>query len=217
MTTVEDKLSLFSKIVFEKVEKQSEDQTEAVRHRLLALENAECARILKISDQILKEKVHKAEAASTRILSKARMEARQALLMKKKELLEATIQDVKRIAGKFVHTPEYMQYLENAIRQAIRDLDGEQQLEFYFTPTDMEAHEGLIRQTIINGLQITSVYTIHASDKAIIGGCLCKNGLNTRRVDATMASSLEDRRDSIGQIVMEHLSRTEGDEDGDRE
>jgi len=214
MTTIEDKLNLFSRLVFERIEKQSEDQRKQAEEEIALFKEAELKRVEEITRQIIAEQEKKAEAKSIQIISQASLMARQALLARKRELLNETVAGLTKAAEKFTEAPEYKGFLENSIAKAVRQLDGEQQLLFYFTARDISANERFIRDVIVKSLRQTAVYTVHAADNGIIGGCICVNGQGTRRVDCTLASRLADRRDMIGQMVMERLDQAGGDEYG---
>lgn len=205
MTTIEDKINLFASILFEKVDKQSEEKLEQANKYIDERYSAVKERIQDVSRQIIAERVRKSEVKSTQIISKASIEAKQNLLNKKEELLNKTIKDLRGIVYNYVQTPEYSDFLQHAIEQVFSGLQKEQQLLFYFTPDDLQKYAGLIRNTIIGNLQTNAVFTLHETDRDIIGGCMCQNNQNTRRVDYTMAALLEDKRDIIGQIVMDNL------------
>jgi vacuolar-type H+-ATPase subunit E/Vma4 len=205
-TTIEDKINLFANVIFERVEKQSEEKFAQARKQIEDNFSAEKEKIEAIARQVEEDKVKKSDTTCTQILSRARMEAKQSLFQKKEELLNRTIGTLRDHAREFVKAPEYESFLRKAICRTISGLAGEKLLLFSFTSDDLKNHADLIRKTVVDCLADSSVvYTLHEAEYDIIGGCSCSNELMTKRSVYTMASLLEDNRDRIGEIVMENL------------
>ena len=205
-TTIEDKIKLFANVIFEKVEKQSEGKLDHARRQTEEQYTEEKERIETIAYQITEDKIKKSESMYTQIISRAHMEARQSLFRKKEELLRQTIKDLEALAREFIKTTEYGDFLRHAVCEAVSGLSGEKQLLFYFTTEDLKSHEALIRKAIADCLfNSDAVYTLNQAEGDIIGGCLCCNEQLTKRAVYTMASLLEDRKELIGQMVMDNL------------
>ena len=207
MTTIDEKINLFASVVFDKAGKQAEEKMKQVKRHIEEQYSAEEKRIRDLARQMVEERAKKADAGSIQIVSKARMEARQNLLRKKEEMLDQIMIGLKKRAVQFVRTQGYEDFLRRAIRQVLDGLQGDQQLLLYFTTEDLIRHEDLIRSTIVANLQPNAVYTLHEAAGDIMGGCVCCNGRQTRKVDFTMASLLADNRELIGRIVMDDCSR----------
>ena len=206
MTTIDEKVDLFAKAVLGKAGKQADEKSKQTDEQVKQQYFAEKSRIHDSARQVVEERAKRADTASIQIVSKARMAARQNLLRKNEEMVDRVLAGLKKRAVAFAKMPGYENFLRYSIGQVLADLEGEQQLMFYFTEEDLSHNIGLIRSTIVEKLQSNAVYTLHEASREILGGCICSNGEQTGRVDFSIASLLEDNRERIGRIITDHSS-----------
>jgi len=206
MTTIDEKVDLFAKAVLGKAGKQADEKSKQTDEQVKKQYSAEESRIHDSARQIVEERVKRAETANIQIVSKARMKARQNLLRKNEEMADRVLAGLKKRAAAFAKTPGYESFLRYSIGQVLAGLEGEQQLMFYFTEEDLSHNTGWIRSAIVEKLQSNAVYTLHEASGGILGGCICSNGEQTRRVDFSIASLLADNRERIGRIITDHSS-----------
>lgn len=206
ITTIEEKIDLFTHVIFEKVEKQSKERFE---HAIKGIEERfieEKEQIERAAQQIEEGWVKKADAIYAQSLSRARKSAKQGLFQKKDELQNRTMQSLKAHAEGFVKSPEYIIFLQKAVRYTVSEFRGEEMLHFYFTPGDLESLKDLIQETIEDCLTATgAVFMLHETKDEILGGCFCTNDQTNRRAVYTVASLLEDNADKIGEILRRNL------------
>jgi len=207
MATIDDKINLFATIVIDKAEKQVKDNMNRAYQLIDEQFLEEKERIVQQAVQIMEERARKAELRKVQILSKARMNARQKLLLKKEQLVNQTIDNLKKRAVEFVHTPDYENFLRSSIKQALSGMNEERHLIFFFIDEDLSARENLIRETIMQNLQPNAVYTLQRAERNIIGGCICSNEERTKRTDCSLAARLEESRELIGSIISESLQQ----------
>ncbi|KPU46250.1 V-type proton ATPase subunit E [Oxobacter pfennigii] len=205
MTTVEDKLKLFAKIIFEKVEKESALRvTESTKEYDLKLEQ-EKQNILKESDMLITQLKKRAETKKNQIISKANIEMQHELLKKRKELYDRVVEDIKILADKFTKSAEYPDFLEKSIKNCLSQIDAEE-ITIVFSQYDLENNMDLINKAVKRYKNLGMTAVIEATNKAIIGGCICEDRSRTKRVDCSMLSIIEDNRTVIGKALVDNLN-----------
>jgi len=207
MATIDDKINLFASIVVDKTEKQVQDRMKKAIQAIDEQFLEEKDQIEKQAANIVEERNRKAEAKKVQILSNARMEARRKLLFKKEQFVNQIMDNLKKRAVEFVHTPQYEDFLRSSIKQALSGMNEERELTFFFIDEDLAARENIIREAIMQNLHQNAVYTLQRAEGSIIGGCICINARKTRRVDCSLASRLEGSRDIIGSIISDSLQQ----------
>jgi len=204
VTTVEDKLKLFAKIIFEKVEKDSEEKIIEFTKSHDEILEKEKENVLKESESMIKQMRKKAESKRQQIISKANIDKQHALLKKRKELFDRAVDDIRNIASDFTNSPEYLSYLEKSIESSLSKIDTTQ-IVIYIKSNDMGAYNKKIQYFIDKYKKAGVSVMIEEAKKGILGGCICEDENKTMRVDCSMASAIEDNKGLIGKVLMDNL------------
>lgn len=204
MTTVEDKLKLFAKIVFEKVEKESEQKVEEFSKNQDQLLESEKRNIIKESENLIKQTKKKAEDKRRQIISKANIDRQHALLKKRKEIFDRAIDDIRNLALLFTNQPEYAAFLEKCISNGLSKIE-DLELEILLKTSDIENYGNTIKELLDKYKKPGMTVRIIGTEEDILGGCIFVNSCKTLRVDCSMASVIEDNRGLIGRTLMDNL------------
>lgn len=204
MTTVDDKLKLFAKIIFENVERESERKiTESAKSQEMALE-AERQKIMKESEDLLKQAQRKAEDRKRQIISKANIDKQHTLLKKRKEILDRTIEDIKGLAVAFTSREEYLPFLERCIESGLSRLEAREAVAL-FCKHDMEMYGEAVKSFINKYKKPDVSIAIQETNEEILGGCIYEDAGETIRIDCSIASIIEDNKGLIGNMLMDNL------------
>ncbi|HHU64255.1 MAG TPA: hypothetical protein GXZ32_08670 [Clostridiales bacterium] len=205
MATIEDKLKLFTKIVFDKVEKEAEDNLSRFNERLEQEYKQQRDAAQRLYLDMVNETRKKAELKKIQIVSKAKVDAQHIILKKKKELLDRTLGDIRQLALEYTKTREYLHFLERCIKDTLIEMEGCKHLIFYFSKRDVDERYRMVSEVISANIDKDTEFSIQPAQDNIIGGCICQDRDGLRRIDNSMASMLEDNRAMIGKTLMENL------------
>lgn len=204
MTTVDDKLKLFAKIIFEKIEKDSEYKTSELEKTYNEFLENERQNLLKQSEIMVNQTRKKAESKRDQIISKANIDKQHILLRKRKELFDRTVNDVRRLGLEFTKQPEYMDFLKKLIHNGLLGLDFDEVL-IYFKPDDHKAYGDRMNEFIEQVKKPQMKVSILETEKDILGGCILENMDQTMRIDCSISSLIEDNKKLIGKILIDNL------------
>lgn len=204
MTTVEDKLKVFAKIIFEKVEKDSEEKVEKFTKCHDLMLEQEKKNILKESENMIKQARKKAELKKNEIISKANTDRQHMLLQKRKELFDRMVEYIRNYAVDFTKQPEYLLHLEKCISNGISQIDGDD-IMLFFKHNDIEQYGESINEFVCKYKKPGMTISVEETNRDILGGCICEDKSRTMRIDCSMASAIDDNKGLIGKVLMDNL------------
>lgn len=203
MPSIQDKVALFNRVLYENIDKEYEEKKNAILKNYENQKDALLAEKEKIEKPLRNTSKQKAETKKQQMISKAQYERHYKLLKKKKELEERFFAYIVDSAREFVKTEEYTKFLFNLISDAIKTLNINNEAHFYFTKDDIEKH-GIQIGTILNS-NYGGNYYIEEAKIDIIGGFYIETTDMAKRFDATIMSMIEEKRSFIGQKLSEKL------------
>lgn len=204
MTTVDDKLKLFAKIIFEKVEKESQEKVADFtksHDRLLEMEKQN---IIKEADNLIKQTKKKAEDKRRQIISRANIERQHTLLKKRKEIFDRTVEDIRELAVSFTAQRDYLVFLEKCVKNGLMNMDA-RYANVLFTKPDAARYRKEISEFLNKYKKPDMTVSIQETDEEIIGGCIFEDAEKTMRIDCSMASIIDDNKVLIGNMLMDNL------------
>lgn len=195
MTTIEDKIKLFSKIVYDKVhdEKQKDfDDFEKEKERII---NDEKQKIENENKIILKETEKKAALKSNELIAKEKMKNQQCILKLRQQFIDDSMADLKKKVIKYTDDPAYKDFLLDSLENTLSKLD-KGSYDLYATEKDICNYKDEIDEKIEGSPSIKCF--IKQSEYDIIGGVLAVSRNGRIRIDNTLASKIEDAQEYIG-------------------
>lgn len=204
MTTIDDKLKLFAKVVFEKAEKDSQQKVIDATKKYDRYLEEEKVNILKESEMTVRQMKKKAESKREQIISKANIERQHMLLKKKKELFDRTVEDIKGLAKSFRSSEQYLTFLEKSIEKGLSKINS-MDIVMFFDKEDLKDRMDSIRDMADRYKKPGMVVEIAESDRDIVGGCIMEDRERTIRVDCSFSSIIDDNRILIGKMLMDNL------------
>jgi V/A-type H+/Na+-transporting ATPase subunit E len=202
--TVEDKLQVFSKSIIEKVEKDCDNKLFehlAINKELLDNERK------KVSNEallIIENMKKKAESEKSQMISKAIIEKEHSVLIKKRDIFEMVVNDIRKMTVEFTHKPQYKAFLEMCMNNGLSQVNSDKSVIF-FTPHDIEKYREDIKAYINENYNTHKRIDVDSTNADILGGCIVENLEKTIRIDCSVESLIDDSKERIGKILMDNL------------
>lgn len=202
MTTIDDKLELFNKLIFEKIytEKKVEiDKFNKEKEEYLKKEKEkqEEKRNDFISDMNKKAAIKKNE-----IIAKEEIGIQQKLLVLKRELLKETMSALQDRIREFAETEDYKDFLFKLIEQSGSILEDKNYF-LYLTEQDKEKYGDEIKKEL--SYKVNGNIEIKSSGLDILGGLIIEEAEGSYRINNTLLSKLDDTREYAGLLLTDLL------------
>lgn len=203
MTTIEDKIKLFSKIVYDKIQKEEQGEIEKFANEKDIKIKEEGIKIQNEEEKVIKEIEKKAELRANEIIAKEKLIKQQALINLKENIIQKIMLEVKEKLIEYVKTEQYSSYLTEEILKVISNLQpGEYNL--FLTENDINKYRNSIDGIISNHINFKISLKISSSD--FIGGFLIEDSIGKVRIDNSLLEKLEESKESVGVKVMETVA-----------
>ncbi|HZK40204.1 MAG TPA: V-type ATP synthase subunit E family protein [Atribacterota bacterium] len=203
--TIEDKISLFTKMVTEKIEfdfqQKQKKLVEGYEDRKTTMIKDNEERKKTVVDRATKD----AETKKQQMILKTRSAMRLAVLKKRQEFADKIMDEVKKRAGIFVGTAEYVKFLKEAIKQVLSKFSADQFINFSFSRDDLKNNQKVILSTI-KSFRDEATYKIETVD-SLIGGVFVKSGDGRLEIDFTINTILGESNQLVGEILYSWLNK----------
>lgn len=197
MVTIEQKLTLFSKLL-------NQDIKEEVDKKFNALEKEYEKRIAenkfavdKEANEIVEQARKRAEIKKVELLSKGKLNSKKEMMLMKEQTIIRFMSALEEKIKVFTTSNEYRGYLEKVIK-GLRSLkDYENNLVIYLTKSDYESNKDFIQETLVkNGLKADKL-SFDVTTEDILGGLVIKDPIFSTRIDESIRALLEEEKDQI--------------------
>ena len=204
-STIEDKISLFTKVVIERIELDFQQKQKKLveyyesRKTTIIKHNAERNRT------VVTRATKDAETKKQQIILKTRSAMHLAVLKKRQEFAERIMDEVKKRTRTFIGTAEYVEFLKEAIKQVLSKFSDDQFVSFSFSRNDIENKREVILRTI-KSFRNEATYKIEVVD-SLVGGVFVKSGDGRLEIDFTINTILEESNKQAGEILSSWLNK----------
>jgi len=202
MTTIEDKIKMFSKIVNDKIQEECEKEFQVFENEKEKILN-EVLKKLEIKEkQALDEAFKRANFRANELLAKEKLEKQRALLSLKKQLFNELLEEVCERLKKYTEGEEYKEYLIYSIKASVDELEKGHYVVF-MKSDDIEKYSKDIKESFdaFNGKN----FEIREAEKEFIGGIIIEDKECRFRIDNSLNSRLQQLKPYIGEELMERL------------
>jgi V/A-type H+-transporting ATPase subunit E len=201
MVTIEQKLTLFSKLlnqdIKEEVDKQLVELEKVYKQKRLVNQ----AKADKEALVLVESAIKRAETKKTELISKAKMCNKKECMMAKEAYIHTFIERLKDKIKDFTQTDEYKAYLDRYLMQFETLRDYENDLDVYITESDYNRHKEYIKEKLGTiGLQGEKLNFKIAND-TILGGIIIEDPKRNMRIDTSILQVLEDAKNHIIEVV----------------
>ncbi len=204
-STIEDKISLFTKVVIERIELDFQQKQKKL------VENYESRKTTIIKDNeerkrtVVARATKDAETKKQQIILKTRSAMHLAVLKKRLEFAERIMDEVKKRTRTFIGTAEYVEFLKEAIKQILSKFSADQFINFSFSRDDLKNNQKVILSTI-KSFRDEATYKIETVDN-LIGGVFVKSGDGRLEIDFTINTILEESNKLAGETLSSWLNK----------
>ncbi|MGH4051008.1 MAG: V-type ATP synthase subunit E [Clostridium sp.] len=203
MTTIEDKINLFSKIIYDKVNEEKKQRLDAFNLDAKKKITFEKTRLDDLKKSLQKEAKKKSNIKSNAIVAKENLNKQREVLALKDNLIKDALESVRERLVKFTSTIEYKEYFISSIEKTLKAVDkGSYYIEVLKKDYDKFKSE---MEVILRGC-IDYNIEIKILDDDFIGGHVLKDHEGKFRIDSSIYSALQANKEKIGVRVMEMLS-----------
>lgn len=207
MITVEEKLNVFSKLVFEKEQHECKKILEELDKKNNELLEKAKKEVEEKRESLIQKHTKLAQREKDQLISEAKVNKRKKILEKKDELLQQLIKEVEQKALLFTETNEYAIYLNNKISEVLSNFNKNEVIVFQLTKKDIERYENNIYRFIEELGYSKNNIKIVSMNEDIIGGVIATKEDLTFRVNCTMKMQILENKHMIGQILYEDLKQ----------
>jgi V/A-type H+-transporting ATPase subunit E len=204
-STIEDKISLFTKVVIERIELDFQQK----QKKLVEYYESRKTTLIKDNEERKRTAVviatKDAGTKKQQMILKTRSALHLAVLKKRQEFVERIMDEVKKRTRAFIGTVEYVDFLMEAIKQVLFKFSDGQLVSFSFSRNDIENKREVILNTI-KSFRDEATYKIEAVD-SLIGGVFVKSGDDRLEIDFTINTILEESNKLVGEILSSWLNK----------
>jgi V/A-type H+/Na+-transporting ATPase subunit E len=203
MTTIEDKISLFSKIIYDKLNEEKEERLKAFNDEALKQIDTEKQNIEELRKNLQREAFKKANIKANEIVAKEKLNKQREVLALKGSLVKETLEKIKERLIVFVNTEEYKKYFLNNLQSILKEVE-EGSYYAVLLSRDYERFKKEI-EDIVNSYSNKKI-EIKFSEEDFIGGIILKDLQGKFKIDHSLYSKLLDCEELLGVKVMEMLA-----------
>lgn len=204
MDIMSDKITFFSKIIYEKIDEESKknhDVFTADRERRISELKTELEERRK---RELSEISKEAEFKASELTARERTESRHQIMLLRESFIEKTIESLKQKFVSFTESPGYGAFLMELAAGATRHLEAGGYV-LYMTDSDFGRYGGAVGSSV--SARQDCGFELRAGLNKIIGGLVMEDRNRTFMIDNGFSSLIEDSRSYVGLRVTEILGQ----------
>ncbi|SHI81706.1 V-type ATP synthase subunit E [Lutispora thermophila] len=201
--TVEGKLELFKKILFEHVEEdwsQRKQQLAEAMEQKLNEEKKEYEKQIKF---VMEDAKRRAEAKRKNILAIAQGDKDEEITSKKEELFKDLNESLKAWAREFIKSGKYKEFLSNNLDQALGLMEGKR-LVLILTKRDMDELSSFIKDKIAEKEGKRNIELMETKED-IIGGFIMEDREMGIIADFSIKALADEAKVFMGKLLYERL------------
>jgi V/A-type H+/Na+-transporting ATPase subunit E len=197
--TIEDKIELFSKVIYGSIEEQSSKKRESLTDAHKKELDEICKEIEGRKVEIVEAAIAKAEREKVKLIAKANNQHQHILLDKNQQAIQNVMERLQEFASAFTETQDYKGYMKRNIESIIMTLDKSKQITFYCMEKDLQLVGQILEELIDANSQIK--YEIKKTTYNIIGGIIAEDMVNLMQLDLTLKTLLDEYKDPVGAAI----------------
>lgn len=201
MVTIEQKLTLFSKLLNQELKEEVDKKSLALEKEYEGKITESKYKIDKEAADIIDDARKRAEAKKVELISKGKMSSKKESMLTKEKVVVRFMEALIERTRKFTDKPMYENYLVKAIKELNELKDYQNPLMVYMTDKDLKRYESLVKNSLVElGLKSEQIQLETATDD-IIGGLIITDPILNMKVDLGMRSIIEESKDRIVELV----------------
>lgn len=197
MVTIEQKLTLFSKLLNQDIKEDANKkfrQLDKDYEKRLA-ENK--FQVDKEATEIIEQTRKRAELKKVELISKGKMSSKKELMQIKEALISRFMKNLRHKVVQFTHEAGYRKYLEKLLGELEGLRDYKNDLIIYLTEADFKQNKDFIEEKLMTlGIKRNQL-SFQISDEDILGGFVIKDPSLNMRIDESIQTVMDEAKDKI--------------------
>lgn len=197
MVTIEQKLTLFSKLLNQDIKEEASKKFQDLEKEYEKRMAENKFQTDKEANEIVEQTRKRAETKKVELISHGRLSSKKEMMSLREELINRFLTNLYAKVRVYTQTEGYLEYL-NRVIQSLESLRGyENDLIIYLTQEDYNNHRAFIEQKLVN-LGIASEHlTFDVSSANILGGLVVKDPALNMRIDESISTLIDEAKDEI--------------------
>ena len=204
MVTIEQKLSVFNKLLQRSMNENFAEEMEYLRREYSKKLQQNNSAVDKEVKHIEQKAFQRAEKAKTEILNKAAINQRKAYMSAKEEFFSLMLIHLRERIDSFIQSEEYKAYLISLAQQLENSEKDSKGIKVFVTQRDLKKYGKDIAAAMPKAL--ANAQSIEVADDKIIGGLILTNAETDTRIDLSVSALLEENKSYMMQIFFQALS-----------
>lgn len=204
MVTIEQKLSLFSKLLQQDISGEMSELMGQLEKEYEAKVKEHKQGVDLKAEEIIERAQKRAESKKVEYLSKAHMQTKREYMKAKEKQVNRFMAALSKQVEAYVVTDAYEAYLEKIV-VSCKDLNQESALVVYMTPKDLANHQVHVRKSFEKLGVLADQLIFREKDAAMMGGLIIENEQRTMRIDLSIASRIREQKEMIIRRIFEAL------------
>lgn len=207
MVTIEQKLSLFSKLLQQDIKSEIGGKLALIEEEYKEKQRVHNEEVDKEARLIVDKAIKRANIKKTEMTSKAKMQTKKQMMLSKEKCVNLCLGKLQEKIVEFTKSKEYEQYLLDVI-DTIQTLGQvEEQTIIYMTPDDVKNYEDLVVNKVAQMGIGKDHLQVEACQMPIIGGIILEVPEESIRMDLSIATLIQDHKSLIVQRVFEAIGQ----------
>lgn len=193
MVTIEEKIKLFSKVVFDKVQKENQQEIDKFNKEYGSLLEKKKAEAKANADKMYEDGAKKVDKQKSQIISKARVDEKKLVLEQKNKIFDEAIDEITEYSKKYLANENYKSDFLNSLKEAFSDLNVNDDTCLYVTSDDADK----MKNEVLNLFPDRKI-DFKVNDD-IIGGFILEDKTINTRMDMSFVNRIDDAKELIGE------------------
>ena len=197
MVTIEQKLTLFSKLLNQDIKEEMDKKFNALEEEYQRRIAENKFLVDKEAAEIIEQARRRAELKRVELISKGKLASKKEMMLVKEELIARFMTALENKIKDFTKTEEYKLYLSKKF-QELKSLKGSKNhLEVYLMSSDYEMHQNFIKEGLVKiGLKEDKL-SFNLSDQDMLGGFIIEDPVLRIRIDESIRTLIQDKKDEM--------------------
>lgn len=203
MVTIEQKLTLFSKLLSQDIKEESSEKFEALEKEYDKRIAESKAEVDKEAAEIIDQAKRRAELKKVELISRGKLASKKEQMSIKEELINRFMEELEKNVRDFVTKEAYKTYLKKIIKGLTGLAEYKNDLVIYLTKHDYEVNQEFIKEELGKLNIMPEQLSFEVMPQDILGGMIIKDPALSMRVDESIRTLIDEEKD----IIVEKISK----------
>lgn len=214
MVTIEQKLTLFSKLLNQDIKEEATIKMQALEKEYEKRMAENKFETDKEANELIEQTRKRAELKRVELISKGKLASKKEMMQIREELIDRFMVSLNNKVRSFTDETSYKDYLTKII-EGLDSLKGyENDLVVYLTASDLQNNKAFIEKALVGvGLDAKKL-SFEVASEDILGGLIIKDPVLNMRIDESIRTLIDEAKDSIVEKITIAIGEA-GDEENE--